>query len=248
MMKEMKYVFLLCLIVILSSCQKSDIMLYQQRAGVYFSTYEYAYSFAEHPGGDSAVLRLPVEITGSPVDYRREFKVTLPSVDTLTTAESDQYRIGTGIVEAGEQDGFVDLTIYRDSRLKDSVYKVYLCIQKTPDFPEVRLNRFFMSVSFTEKIIKPVNWEFLNLGPFSSAWWKFILEVPGGHTLPYWMGGPINNPSNPDPEYWNMSLGELATWRTVIRNALNEYNAGPDGPLMHDDYSHAGEPVQMPNE
>lgn len=51
MMKEMKYVFLLCLIVILSSCQKSDIMLYQQRAGVYFSTYEYAYSFAEHPGG-----------------------------------------------------------------------------------------------------------------------------------------------------------------------------------------------------
>ena len=37
-MKEIKYIFLLGLTLMLGSCQKEEIMMYQQRAGVYFST------------------------------------------------------------------------------------------------------------------------------------------------------------------------------------------------------------------
>ena len=43
-MKEIKYIFLLGLTLMLGSCQKEEIMMYQQRAGVYFSTRSMAYS------------------------------------------------------------------------------------------------------------------------------------------------------------------------------------------------------------
>lgn len=62
-MKEIKYIFLLGLTLMLGSCQKEEIMMYQQRAGVYFSTRSMAYSFTENPGVDTARLRLPVDIT-----------------------------------------------------------------------------------------------------------------------------------------------------------------------------------------
>lgn len=242
-MKNIRCVFLFSLLVaVFYSCQKEEIMQYENRAGVYFSTAYYTYTFAENPGVDTAVVRLPVTITGLYADYDREFKVTLPDVDTLTTAEDDQYKIGKGFVKAGEGTGFVELEIYRDDRLKDSTYMLYLSIQKTPDFPEIRLNRYNMRVSFTDRFIQPDNWSYLGLGTFSTAWWSFILEVTDGNPLRYWGG------VNPDPEYWTMSGAELAAWKSVIRRALNEYNDGPNGPLIHDDGPNEGQEVEMPIE
>ena len=55
-MKEIKYIFLLGLTLMLGSCQKEEIMMYQQRAGVYFSTRSMAYSFTENPGVDTWIL------------------------------------------------------------------------------------------------------------------------------------------------------------------------------------------------
>ena len=239
-MKEIKYIFLLGLTLMLGSCQKEEIMMYQQRAGVYFSTRSMAYSFTENPGVDTARLRLPVDITGSPVDYRREFKVTLPDFNPWTTAEEDQYKIGQGYVEAGEETGYVELELYKDERLLDSVYTLHLAIQKTPDFPEIRLNRFDMEITFTDKLIQPANWGYLNLGTFSSAWWRFVLNVTNGNPLRYWGG------VNPDKDYWTMGYSELAVWRTVIRRELKKYNEPPEGPLVHDDGPSKGKPVEMP--
>lgn len=245
-MKTIKYICLFFLLGSIAGCQKSDIMLYEQRAGVYFSTYSSSYSFADSPGVDTAVLRLPVDITGSTTDYDREFIITLPNVDTLTTAEDDQYKIRKGIVKAGEGKGFVEVELYRDDRLKDSTYRILLSIQRSPDFPEIRLKRFNMSVSFTERLIRPDNWFQLKaLGDYSTAWWRFILSVTEGNRLMYW-GGPGAS-MNPDPEKWYMGAAELAAWVTVIRIALDEYNDGPDGPLLHDDGDKKGEPVKMPN-
>lgn len=246
-MKHIKYICLFFLLGSITGCQKSDIMLYEQRAGVYFSAYTYDYSFADDPGVDTAVLRLKVDITGVPTDYDREFVVTLPNIDTVTTAEDDQYKIGKGIVKAGEGEGFVELEIYRDDRLKDSTYRVLLSIQRSPDFPEIRLKRFNMSVSFTERLIRPLNWNFLKLGDYSTAWWRFILEVTEGNTLRHWTGGPTGS-ANPDPEYWYMGYAELAAWQALIRVALDDYNANHLGdPLKHDDGEKKGEPVKIPN-
>lgn len=250
MQKIMKPVLYICLLFFwgsIVSCQKEEIKLYEQRAGVYFSVNTYSYSFASDPDKDTMVLYLPVDITGVPTDYDREFRVALPDVNPYMTAEDDQYKIGKGIVKAGEGKGFVELELYRDDRLKDSTYKIHLEIRRTPDFPEIRLNRRTMEVSFTEKLIQPDNWNYLGLGVFSTAWWRFILTVTDGNELRLWTGGP-GGTTNPDPEYWYMTYAELAAWKSMIRNALNEYNEGPDGPLMHDDGRSKGQPVEMPDE
>ena len=61
-------------------------MLYEQNAAVYFESGSYSYSFLEDPQADTKTVRLMVDISGSQVDYDREFTVSRPAVDTLTTA------------------------------------------------------------------------------------------------------------------------------------------------------------------
>lgn len=246
----MKKILYLCLLIAglgLSSCQKEGIDRYKQRAGVYFSTYETNFSFSSELGIDSKVLRLPVDITGLPEDRDREFIIDLPHVDTITTAEEDQYRIGKGLVKAGEGKGFAEVEVFKDDRLKDSTYVLRLEIRKSPDFPEIRLSRTIMTVSFSNKLIKPENWSYLGLGDYSTAWWTFVLEVTEGNTLPFWTGGP-GGTLNPDPEKWYMTYGELGAWQAKIRRELDKYNADhPDDPLRHDDGNKRGEPVEMPS-
>ena len=89
-----------------------------------------------------------VDISGSQVDYDREFTVSRPAVDTLTTAEPDQYKLGKGMVKANEYSGYVEVEIYKDERLNDSIYQVALEIQPNENFPEVRLNKKTMILSF----------------------------------------------------------------------------------------------------
>ena len=102
------------------------------------------------------------------------------------------------------------------------------------------MNRFDMEITFTDKLIQPANWGYLNLGTFSSAWWRFVLNVTNGNPLRYWGG------VNPDKDYWTMGYSELAVWRTVIRRELKKYNESPEGPLVHDDGPRKGKPVEMP--
>lgn len=230
-MKVKKYFrSLLLLPVCLAGCQQSDIMLYEQHAGVYFESVEYSYTFLEHPDSTSKVLRLSVDITGSQVDYDREFIVARPAVDTLTTAEEDQYRVGKGIVKANEYLGYVDVEVYQDDRLKDSIYKLALEILPGKDFPEIRLNKKIMVVSFTKKAIRPANWnKWLKwyFGDFSADWWTFICDATGRTSLPYY-------PRHADQETWWMSVGEIEANQAKVRIALEKYNASPKGPLMHD--------------
>lgn len=246
-MKVKKYFMgLLLLPVCLAGCQKSDIMLYEQHAGVYFESAAYSYTFLEDPDLASKSLRLSVDITGSQVDYDREFIVVRPALDTITTAEEDQYKIGKGIVKANEYLGYVDVEVYQDDRLKDSIYKLALEIQPGKDFPEIRLNRKIMVVSFTKKAIRPANWnKWLKwyFGSYSANWWTFICEATGRTSLPYF-------PKQADTETWWMSEAELAANQAKVRIALERYNASSKGPLMHDDGPDSDKPntkVTMPD-
>lgn len=241
-MKIRNYVIGLLVWAGLAACQHEDIMLYQQNPGVYFETATYSYTFLEDPDSTSKVLRLSVDITGSQVDYDRTFTVSRPAVDTITTAEDDQYRIGTGIVKANAYNGYVEIEVFKDDRLKDSVYNVALEILPSADFPEVRLNQKTMVVSFTNEVIQPANWRWLRwyFGDFSTRWWTFICEVTGMTSLPY-------DETNADRETWWMTYEELLAYQAMVRVALEEYNMDhPDEPLTHDDGDAAGEPVVMP--
>ena len=228
----------------LCGCEKSDMMLYEQNAGVYFETASYSYTFLEDPKATSKVVKLSVDISGSQVDYDREFIVTRPVSDTITTAEDDQYKIGKGVVKANEYNGYVEVEVFRDERLNDSIYTVALEIQPNNDFPEIRLNKKIMQLSFTNKVVKPANWSWLRWyfgTTFSTRWWLFICEATGRTSLPYY-------PTHADKETWWMDVGTLQAYQTIVRLALDEYNGKhPNDPLTHDDGDYAGQPIEMPN-
>lgn len=241
-MKILKYIWIL-LIGFLFSCESSDIMLYKQNAGIYFESNSYNYTFLTDPQVDSKTLKLLVDISGLPVNYDREFVVVHPENDTITTAEDDQYKLGKGIVKADEYQGYIEIEVFKDDRLKDSVYMVALDIIPNEDFPETRLNKKTMVVSFTDKVIKPANWKWLRWyfgKPFSPRWWKFICEATGRTSLPYY-------PTHKDKETWWMSSGELKAYQTITRLALEKYNATHDEPLKHDEGDYKDQPVEMPN-
>ena len=243
-MKTRTYIIGLLLLMFFGACQRDDIMLYQQNPGVYFEAATYSYTFLENPDSTVKTLRLSVDITGSQVDYDRTFTVTCPVLDTITTAEEDQYQIGTGLVKANEYTGHVDIQVFRDERLNDSIYNLALEIQPGKDFPEVRLNKKIMVVSFTNKVIQPANWRWLRWyfgEAFSTRWWTFICEVTGRTSLPYY-------PTHDDQVTWRMSDEEVVAYQAKVRIALEEYNGkNPNNPLTHDDGDYAGQPVVMPS-
>ncbi len=242
-MKIRNYIVILLFgAIVCIGCNHEDIMLYQQNPGVYFEASTYNYTFLEHPDSTSKILRLSVDITGTQVDYDRIFTVTRPAMDTITTAGDDQYRIGTGIVKANEYNGYVEIEVFRDKRLNDSIYEVALVIQPGEDFPEISLNQKTMVVSFTNKVIQPANWRWLRWyfgQAFSTRWWTFICKVTGRTSLPYY-------DRHPDQETWWMSREEVEAYAAMVRIALAEYNAKHDEPLTHDDGEYAGQVITMP--
>ena len=106
-MKRIAFISLLCALGCLTGCDKREIMLYEERAGVYFSLNSQAYSFLENVGDTVHVVRVPVTVTGTASDKDRIVKAGLPDVDLNTTAEDDQYVIGDGLVKAGELIGAI---------------------------------------------------------------------------------------------------------------------------------------------
>ena len=242
-MKQLKHIILGLALCFLASCESSDIMLYQQNAAVYFEAGNFSYSFLEDPQATSKVIKLAVDISGTQVDYDRKFIVERPDNDTLTTAEEDQYKIHEGIIKANEYNGVVEVEIFKDERLKDSIYTLALEIKPNEDFQEVRLNKSILKLSFTDQVIKPANWGWLRWyfgKAFSTRWWKFICDATGRTSLPYY-------PTHPDKETWNWDADTLQAYQTIVRIALEKYNAKhPDEPLTHDDGAYAGQIVEMP--
>lgn len=233
-------------LLLLASCKKTDMMVYQQNAGVFFSQSAYSYTFVNDPTLTEKKLKLAVSISGLPVDYDRHFTIAHPANDTITTASPDQYEVGEGIVPAGEFTGTVDLTVKYDPSLDERIDTLRFEIVATEDFPEVRLNRSYATVAFTRMVIRPDNWNWLRWyfgTPYSTRWWLFILDVTGGNPLPY--HGTLGSV---DPETWPMSANEVKAWQTKVRLALEKYNREhPGEPLTHDDGDYAGTPVTMPD-
>lgn len=236
----------------LTGCDKSEISSYEQHAAVYFTQDNFNYSFLENPEAESHTLKLTCDISGLMTDYDREIKVRVSPVDSLTTAEPFQYRIVGGMVKANEYAGSVEVELFRNELLDDSIYQVALEIVPNEDFPEIRLNQKTMIISFTNKVIKPANWKRLRfyLGKtdqewFSTQWWKFVCWATGRTSFPFF-------DTDPDKETWWMTAEEVSAYKIIVQQALFKHNTNPapddpfEVPLRHDDGKYAGEIIEFP--
>lgn len=226
----------------LAGCEHSDIMMYEELPGVYFNGASWTYSFLDKPGTVTDTIKLPILITGSAVDYDR--KVTAEAVaDSNTTIREDLYELLEGTVRKGEFEGILPVVVKYIPEYDTSVVTLKLKLIASADFNVTTLGVSTNQVKVTGKVIQPANWSWLKYyfgTPYSTAWWKFIIEVTGRSSLPYY-------PSHPDKETWNMTVNELKAYQEQVRMALAKYNADPSHPkLTHDDGQWKGQLVSMP--
>lgn len=257
-MKNRISIINLCLVFTLlwisSSCDKAGTTLYEQSPTIYFGENSRSYTFVENIdrleiGFDT--LKIPVQISGIAMDYDRKVKAEVVKSDTLNTAEEKMYEVLDGYVEKNLYKGYVPVRINYVSELDDSVYVIRLRLVSNEDFTGVDLSGFTISISITNKLTQPSNWNRLKsfFGPYSESWYRFILKETELSSIPYWSPKGSADPNNPDPEKWTMTRDEASAYAAKVKIALNNYNndpKNPDRPLKHQDGPEKGKPVTMP--
>ena len=145
-----KYIFLLVVVLSFLGCEK-EMMDYEGKDGVYFSVQEAPPSLYGDPEiwahmdttlipfslllENDSTVRLKVRVMGDVVNYDRYFTVSV--VDSLTTAlvNEDYAPLEERyMIAAGERDGFVEFTGFRQAKMLDSTYYVTLQLMENEYF------------------------------------------------------------------------------------------------------------------
>ena len=157
------------------------------------------------------------------------------------------YELLEGTISAGSESGFVPVVVNSVQELEHKVVRLRVKLVENEYFKELDLVYPACNFTFTAQIIKLYNWSQLEyfFGPYSTGWWKFIMEKLGRTSLPYWdLFSPI---PNPDPDKYDMSYYEMSNIQQMIRLELAEYNKhSTTGPMKHDDGDYAGKEIVVP--
>ncbi len=246
--------FLAVAAVALAGCKQEDVgrfdFDYQMLRPVKSTA---GFSFEVSPEGGT--IAIPFEVVGQPEDRDREIAVQIAYYEVdfddnkvMPFPESKVEVLG-GIVPAGETRGTVTLRFSPPSAGEvedvDDFEKYILVVagynddfQGGPESGSSSSLRFRdVQVCLSTKLVAPDSWPTLqagSLGRFSSAYYKFIMEVTGLSEYP--IQAPIagmNLDSQGNPQKWNDNQAQ--TFIADVRAALVEYNnAHPDAHLTHD--------------
>lgn len=239
----------------LSSCQKDNIGIYKQEAGVYFSGYDEIFSFLEYQDKVEqgyAEIKVPVLISGASLDSDRFFDVVIDNGNKNNTYEEGMLEIGRGIVKAGQYGGHLSVRINYSEKLNDSIYVAVVKIVATDDFPIVDLNGEPIRISFSNVLTMPGNWDRLEsfFGPFSKSWYRFILGHLNCSSIPHKYNYGKDQPgiTPEEAEKWPMNMHEVATLAAKVKLELENYNSirPEDDHLIHEDGVRIGQKVVMP--
>ncbi|WP_341843718.1 DUF4843 domain-containing protein [Chitinophaga caseinilytica] len=228
---------------LLFACKKSQVETYTDEApAIYFTLTDYSYSFMSDLDSTSRTIFLPVKLSGSLHDQERSFSMEAV-YDTNTTAKPEWYEIKPGYLPGNSVNGVVPIVLKRNATVDTSLVKLRLKLK--PGSALDTMSNASVQVVWTGMIIQPVNWRWLRYyfgTPFSTGWYKFIVNATGRSTFPY--DGTL---SRTDPVTWWMTAGQIQAYALQVKEALQAYNAAnPGSPLRHDDGQYKGELVSMP--
>lgn len=237
------YIFLPVLFIVFNACKKQEVISYTEDPGIYFTIPTYSYSFIEDIGAQTKTIYLPVALSGNAKDVDRKFKIEVVN-DTNTNVTSDLYEIKEGELLKGSFNGRVPIVLKRNQAVEESIVKLKVKLVGSSELDPL-MNQF-VQITWTGKIIQPVNWsswlKYYFGTPFSTNWYLFVLKEAGVSSLPY--HGTL---SKTDPVTWWMSAAQVQAYALKVKEALNKYNlAHPGNELRHEDGPYKGQLVTMP--
>lgn len=142
--------------LLFASCKKTAYQVYDQKfTGIYFLSDSVYYSFGVTPlEKHSYDLKVPVRIMGIASGADRSFSVTVVAEKT-TAVEGLHFTIPeTFTIMADSINGFVPVTILRDS-LKDKDFKLVLKLDKNAGFTPVDENLKEVLIHFNNRVDPP---------------------------------------------------------------------------------------------
>lgn len=240
-MKPNKAIFFLSFFVVLllGACKKEELKIYKDESPSLYGLSGYSFSFIEDLTAQSKTIYLTARLSGEPKDYDRNFKVEAV-FDSTTTAKPEWFEIKEGVLPKNSTEGRIAIVLKRNETIDNSL--VDLTVRLVPSKELGTMLGTTSKVTWTAKIIQPVNWRWMRFylgADFSTDWYKFVMQVTGRSSFPY---EPALAPS--DPVTWWMSGGEIQAWGLKVKEALIEYNLQhPNDPFIHNDGPKKGLPV-----
>lgn len=181
---------LLLAAILLASCKKDELKLYEQDARIYFErglAEDFTFTnFGEEVTTDT--IYIPLRIMGSASAKDRVFNIIVD--DSSTAKRGYHFEFGPQVIPANSYSVELPVYLYRRPGLKDSIADAYLTIGETPDFKpgygdKVRLDpydRLHYKISINDQLLKPSDWEvswIFYFGDYSKAKHLFINQTYG---------------------------------------------------------------------
>lgn len=240
----------LLLPLLFTACKKQELKLYEDiDPALRLGLFTYSYSFIEDLDSTTKLIKIPVVLSGMMRDYDRIVKMEIVE-DTSNTAEPNWIEIKEGKLPKNSLQGEIPIVLKRNAYLEKNMAKIKVRLLPGDGLSVRGWSQ--VDISWTSQIIKPSNWDswlrYYFGTPFSTAYYKFIVEVTGRTSFPY--HGTLNKT---DPVTWWMGSGQVQAYGLQIKDALRKYNrelktatGNMDTVFVHDDGPYKGLAVTLP--
>ncbi len=219
------------LLLILSACQKEEIMTYDTtRSAINFISKTIEYTFLTNPE-DEYIQEIEVRIMGDAMDVDRNFAVKV--VDSLTTAQANQYEIIGGVVKAGEYEGILSVKLFNSDMLADTTLHICVEMIDSKDFLAGNIEKSRYTIKFTDKVVLP-SWTYVKyfFCTYPSTECYRVLIASTGLT------------KFDRSDYIANGMAGAQALGTKFGDYIMEWNKNnPDNHLKHDDGVKAGEDI-----
>lgn len=248
---KLHYLLYILWMLVLSSCAK-DLEPYKNQPQVYF--FERAtdlnktrvttksFSFMSFPSTVTKdTLKIKVKTMGYPADYDRVVRGKLIAEGT-TAVEGVNFDFIDGLVKAGQVEGQLWILLYRTADIKTRTLQLNLSIAETKDFKPGVVEDDFFSVSWSDNVVKPSNWDGLIslsafFGTYSTVKYRFIIDILGVTEFKLQQSGRV---PLVEGEY---SSAMMTDFKIRMKEALAVYNSTHATPLTDEN----GVLVTFPN-
>jgi hypothetical protein len=185
-MKKFRLLYITgALLVFALACKRDDIMTYEGGTYIQFvRSFEDSslFSFLGTPDDDEAIVPIPVQLTGMPVDKDRTYNFSVMSPQT--TATPDNYTLpSTFTLRANKVVDTAWITVKKTPAISVKPVKLVLKMEKTPDFEVGQANHSVFILYISNVVARPDWWdgnvEGRFLGSYSDKKLLLFIEVTG---------------------------------------------------------------------
>lgn len=169
------------------------------------------YSFALHPGVNSDIVKIPVQLIGYAADADRDINI-VPVAESSTAQLGTDYTIERAVLAAQTYNDSITIRVNKTAALDNGDLVATFKLEANSSFADAPVNYAQFRVILTNQLSEPTGWPF---GDYSVIKHQFVIQTIGIAT-----------------GYENWSASDVIRYRRLLTEALYEYNkAHPDNPL-----------------